>query len=269
MKQYRTLIAEDEPLMREYLRQNLHSIHSQFLAADCARDGLDALRMLNENHYDLLITDIKMPGMDGITLVEKMRESNKQIPVILLTGYDEFEYARAGLRLGVAEYLLKPLNDMELGECLERLKTRLESEKTIVLPAEWTPETIQSFISDCFANGNTEQSLLAKRAATYISEHFTEQITQTDVAEALGVSSAYLSSIFHETTGESYSKFLTRLRMTQAAILLKADPSLTLQRVAELTGYVSDKHFINVFKRFFQMTPNEYRKDAQQLHKTD
>ena len=263
MKQYRTLIAEDEPLMREYLRQNLHSIHSQFLAADCARDGLDALRMLNENHYDLLITDIKMPGMDGITLVEKMRESNKQIPVILLTGYDEFEYARAGLRLGVAEYLLKPLNDMELGECLERLKTRLESEKTIVLPAEWTPETIQSFISDCFANGNTEQSLLAKRAATYISEHFTEQITQTDVAEALGVSSAYLSSIFHETTGESYSKFLTRLRMTQAAILLKADPTLTLQRVAELTGYVSDKHFINVFKRYFQMTPNEYRKDAK------
>jgi len=263
MKRYRALIAEDEPLMREYLRQNLSAIHPSFYAADCVRDGLDALRKLGENTYDLLITDIKMPGMDGIALVERLRNSGRRLPVILLTGYDEFEYARAGLRLGVAEYLLKPLNDAELAQCLERLKNGLESKKTVVLPTEWTPETIQSFISDCFSDSDSEKSLLAKRAAAYISEHFTEQITQTDVADALGVSSAYLSSIFHEATGESYSKFLTRLRMAQAAALLKADPSLSLQRVAELSGYVSDKHFINVFKRYYHLTPNEYRKGAK------
>lgn len=260
MKQYRTLIAEDEPLMREYLRLNLHRIHPNYMASDCARDGLDALRKVNENTYDLLITDIKMPGLDGIALVEMLRENSNQLPVILLTGYDEFEYARAGLRLGVAEYLLKPLNDAELAQCLERLKEKLEREKTVAIPEKWTPATIQSFISECFSDTDSAQSLLAKQAASYISEHFTERITQTDVAEALGVSPAYLSSIFHETTGESYSQFLTRLRMTQAAILLKADGSLTVQRVAELTGYVSDKHFIHVFKRYFNMTPNEYRK---------
>ena len=71
------------------------------------------------------------------------------------------------------------------------------------------------------------------------------------MAGALGVTPAYLSSVFHEEKGESYSKFLTRLRMTQAALLLKSNPTLTLQHVAEQTGYASDKHFIGVFKKYF------------------
>lgn len=261
VREYRTLIVEDEPLMREYLENNLSKIHSSFTVADTAHDGLDALSLFEKNDYDLVIADIKMPRLDGIAFIEQLRGQKNNVSVILLSGYDEFEYARAGLRLGVAEYLLKPLNDAELQQALGRIVQRLETEKArVALPDEWTPKTIQRFITDCFTDTSPEYTMLAEQAAKYIAAHFSEQITQTDVAEALGITPAYLSSIFHEATGESYSKFLTRLRMTQAAMLLRSDPSLTMQSVAELTGYVSDKHFIHVFKRFFQMTPNEYRK---------
>lgn len=260
---YKALIVEDEPLMRNYLYDNISHLSPRFKASAAARDGLDALPLL-EDHFDLVITDIKMPGLDGIELVKHLRQSGNDVPVILLSGYDEFEYARAGLRLGVSEYLLKPVNDDELRHALQKIAEQLDQNCGMVkLPEDWTSESIQRFISDCFADRNREQSQLSERAAKYISDHFTETITQTDVAEALGITPAYLSNIFHEEKGESYTKFLTRLRMTQAALLLKSNPDLTIQAIAEKTGYVSDKHFISVFKKFFGETPNEYRRGSR------
>ena len=265
-KPYKALIVEDEPLMRSYLFENLSRLSPDFVAAASARDGLDALPHLAQQQFDLLITDIRMPGLDGIALVKRLRDAGNEIPVILLSGYDEFEYARAGLRLNVTEYLLKPLNDDELRKALKKIAEQLDQNAGMVkLPESWSPESIQRFISACFAEGGSEQSLLSERAAKYIADHFTEAITQTDVAEALGITPAYLSNIFHEEKGESYTKFLTRLRMTQAALLLKTNPELTVQSIAEMTGYVSDKHFISVFKKFFNETPNEYRRSNRKL----
>lgn len=257
---YRVLIVEDEPLMREYLSTQIGAIHSSFAAADAAHDGLAALALLKNGSYDLVVSDIRMPGMDGLSLVEHMRAEGCETPVILLSGYDEFEYARKAVHLGVVEYLLKPLNDAALHETLERLRQSIEqNRKTARLPEDLSPKSIAQFVASCFSDSTAEHTMLAERAATYITAHFTEQITQSDVADALGVTPAYLSSVFHEEKGESYTRFLTRLRMTQAALLLKTNSSLTIQSVAEQTGYLSDKHFISVFKRYFGMTPNEYR----------
>lgn len=261
MRLFKTLIVDDEPLMRQYLHENLNRIHPSFVAADSVRDALDALALLESSVYDLIITDIRMPGMDGIELIRRLRQENNSVSVILLSGFDEFEYARAALRLDVDEYLLKPLNDDELHAALEKIRVQLlETHSLVRLPVDWSPESIQQFIADCFTETNREQNLLAQRAADFIAAHFAEPITQSDVAEALGITPAYLSGVFHEAKGESYTKFLMRLRMTQAALLLKSNPDLTIQSIAERTGYATDKHFISVFKKFFHVTPNEYRR---------
>ena len=262
---YSVLIVEDEPLMRQYLLNNLSLIHPEFQVVNVARNGKEAVSVLEKTAFDLIITDIQMPGMDGLSFVKQLRDAGSGIPVIILTGYDEFEYARAGLRLGVAEYLLKPLNDSELCRVLEAIKGKIETKRnSVYLPDSWTDESIRDFLSRCFSgtNPNSEQANLSERAAAYISSHFTEPITQADVADALGITPAYLSSIFHEEKGESYTKFLTRLRMIQSAMLLKSNPDLTISAIAEQCGYLSDKHFISVFKKFFGTTPNEYRKQG-------
>lgn len=257
---YRVLIVEDEPLMREYLIASLPQLHRSFFPADAAHDGASALVLMETNSYDLMITDLRMPGMDGLQLIERVRSLGKTLPIIILTGYDEFEYARTALHFGVAEYLLKPLNDDALAETLERLDQVIRQRRnSMQLPKDLSPQNIASFVATCFTDSDGEHTLLAERAAKYIASHFTEPITQTDVAEALGITPAYLSSIFHEEKGESYTKFLTRLRMMQAALLLKSKPNLTIQTVAEQTGYTTDKHFIGVFKKYFGITPNEYR----------
>lgn len=257
---YRVLIVEDEPLMREYLIASLQRLNPSFVAADAAHDGLAALALFESNSYDLMITDLRMPGMDGLQLIERIRSMGKTLPIIILTGYDEFEYARTALHFGVAEYLLKPLNDDALTETLERLDRLIKQRRNAMqLPNDLSPQNIARFVATCFSDSDGEHSLLAERAANYIATHFTEPITQSDVADALGITPAYLSSIFHEEKGESYTKFLTRLRMMQAALLLKSNPGMTIQSVAEQTGYASDKHFISVFKKYFGTTPNEYR----------
>lgn len=257
---YRVLVVEDEPLMRDYLIGTVPLLHPSFAFVDGAHDGVAALALFEQNRYDLVITDLRMPGMDGLQLIERIRTLGKTLPIIILTGYDEFEYARTALHFGVAEYLLKPLNDDALRETLERMERVIQQHRSAMqLPEELTPKNIATFVATCFTETDREHKMLAERAASYITTHFTEPITQSDVAEALGVTPAYLSSVFHEEKGESYTKFLTRLRMMQAALLLKSKPNLTIQTVAEQAGYVSDKHFIGVFKKYFGMTPNEYR----------
>lgn len=258
--QYRVLIVEDEPLMREYLIASLPRLNASFVAAGSAHDGVAALALFEENSYDLMITDLRMPGMDGLQLIERIRSLGKTLPIIILTGYDEFEYARTALHFGVAEYLLKPLNDAALSETLDRLNRVIQQHRSAMrLPKDLSPKNIATFVATCFTESDGEHTLLAERAASYIATHFTEPITQSDVADALGITPAYLSSIFHEEKGESYTKFLTRLRMMQAALLLKSNPNMTIQSVAEQTGYASDKHFISVFKKYFGTTPNDYR----------
>ena len=258
--QYRVLIVEDEPLMRDYLTENLSRLHPSFVVADAAHDGISALALFEKSSYDLVITDLRMPGMDGLQLIERIRSLGKTLPIIILTGYDEFEYARTALHFGVAEYLLKPLNDDALRETLSRLEQVIGQHRSAMrLPDDLSPKNIAQFVATCFTESDREHKMLAERAASYITTHLTEPITQTDVAEALGVTPAYLSSVFHEEKGESYTKFLTRLRMMQAALLLKSSPGMTIQSVAEQTGYASDKHFIGVFKKYFGVTPHEYR----------
>lgn len=100
---------------------------------------------------------------------------------------------------------------------------------------------------------------LVDNAKEYVYEHFAEPITLSQVADSLDVSVTYLSKVFHDVVGESYIKFITRVRMEYAARLIKANPNEHIFSVAEKAGYFSLKHFNYVFKEFYNMTPTEYQ----------
>ena len=115
---YRALIVEDEDLMREYLATRLTDICPDWEAAATASDGVEAVEILAHDHFDAVLTDIRMPGMSGLELARIIRRTDPELPILILSGYDEFEYARASLRLNVFDYLLKPLNEDELSAAL-------------------------------------------------------------------------------------------------------------------------------------------------------
>lgn len=250
---FTALIVEDEPLMREYLMLHLTSIHGLWKTEGCARDGLEALALLRAKPFDLVITDIKMPHMDGLELADYIHVNHPGTDVIILTGYSEFDYARAAVRANAADYLLKPLQDVELHKALSKLATKRMAADSVPaavpVPAEAAPKE----------PAQDDPGILVQRARTYIRAHFTEPLSLNEVANTLAVNPAYLSSIFKSERGESYSKFILRLRMERAALLLRTYSAGKVNDIALEVGYSSTKHFYSVFKDYFGVTPNEYR----------
>ncbi|WP_373231973.1 response regulator [Cohnella sp.] len=126
---YRVMIVDDEPLIREGLRTIIEWEEYGFQVAASAADAMEALRKIPEASPHLMIVDIRMPGMDGLELLRAVQERQRPCPrFLILSGHADFEYARAALQLKVDGYLLKPIDEEELSEQLERIKETLREE---------------------------------------------------------------------------------------------------------------------------------------------
>lgn len=124
----KVLIADDEPNIREGLVHLIDWNSYGFVVAGLAINGLEALEFIQQENPDLLITDIRMPDMDGLELIEQIRTFNDSIRIIVLSGYDTFYYAQKAIQYGAERYILKPIEEDELIECLEKIRRENEEE---------------------------------------------------------------------------------------------------------------------------------------------
>ena len=125
----KVFLADDEIVVREGIRESFPWDETPYTLVGEAPDGEMALPMIRDTNPDIVITDIKMPFMDGIELCRILRVQMPWIGIIVLSGYDEFEYARQCIQLGVREYLLKPINAEDLREVLDKVSAQLKAER--------------------------------------------------------------------------------------------------------------------------------------------
>lgn len=123
---YRVVIVDDEEASLLYLRSIIDQFCPGFQVVREANDGLEALQALAEKKPDVLITDVRMPGMDGIALAKEARRLYPEITILMISGYSDFEYARGAVSAGAEEYLLKPLNVMQIAGIMENIRSRLD-----------------------------------------------------------------------------------------------------------------------------------------------
>ncbi|MCH5250772.1 MAG: response regulator [Lachnospiraceae bacterium] len=128
MNRYSVLLVDDEEEVFEVIRKKLDWESMGFHVAGYARNGVEALEMAEELQVDVVMTDIKMPYMDGLTLCRKLKELYPTMKVIIFSGFDEFEYAKEAIKIEAEEYILKPINANELREVFERIKVNLDRE---------------------------------------------------------------------------------------------------------------------------------------------
>jgi two-component system response regulator YesN len=126
---YKVVLVEDEIVTREGIRDNVNWNAHGFQFSGDAADGEMALSLLETTRPDVLITDIKMPFMDGLQLCKIIRERMPWIKIVILSGHDEFEYAHEAIKLGVKEYLLKPITVENLHKLLDKMGKLLETER--------------------------------------------------------------------------------------------------------------------------------------------
>lgn len=230
-------------------------------------DAKTALRHLEVEKPDLAIVDIRMPNMDGIQLMQFMREHKIDTEVIVLSAHREFEYAQQALEHGAVAYLTKPLDDADLIKAISQARTRMEEQefarrwgKRLAQMQEKDQMRLLREISEKAAVGYPQDSDgVIEKAKEYCRQHFAQEIDLQQVADYVCMNRNYFCDFFRKNTGQHFSEYLTLIRMEKAKELL-SKTEYRSQAIAALCGYKNSSHFGRVFKAFTGMTPKEYRR---------
>lgn len=243
----KVLVVEDEEMIRKGIVLTVDWTVLGCVVVGEAANGVEALAAVERYDPNLIITDLKMPQMDGIELLQTLRQQGNDAAVIILTAYDTFSYAQSALRLGAVDYLLKPFHDGDLENAIARLQKKREASPAAdILSA---PGSIK--------RGGKSRYVL--EAMEYIQSHYNDpDISVGTVAEHLGISEGHLSHIFKRETDSTLLNYLTRYRIHKAMALLK-DCRIKVYEVAQMVGYRDIAHFSATFKKQVGMSPSEYQ----------
>ncbi len=244
MSMYKVLIVDDEPVIAEGLKKIVDWEKYNCVVAGTASSGKEGLDMVEKCQPDIVFTDIRMPGMDGLTMIAALRSQHRNLQVIILTGYRDFDYAREALNLGVFRYLVKPSKMKELDEAMESLSERLSN---VAKEPQESPED----------DNTSANNFIVKQAISYMEHHYREKLSLTDVAEKVYVSHWHLSKLLN-STGKSFSDVLNEIRIENAKELME-DSSLHIADISDKVGFADTAHFSRVFKKYTGMSANEYR----------
>ena len=226
----RVLIADDEPLELEQLEWMIHRFDPLWEVRR-ASDGEEALKSIADEAFDLVLLDINMPGIDGLEVAAKTRERYPDLPIIMVTARTDFASTQQALRIGVTDYLGKPLIERELLEVLEK-HGRLR---------------------------NRPKSNMIYKVQQLVQERFNQRISLVELAGEVHVHPAYLSRKFHEDAGIPLSDYINRYRLEQACEFLLHDPDRTIAEVAREVGFTSQHYFSTQFRRHTGQSSSQYR----------
>lgn len=244
---YKIIIVDDEVWVSIGVKKLILKTGLPFQIVGEANNGIAAYEKVMAERPDILISDIRMPGISGLELMKKLNENNLELKVIFISGYAEFEYARAAIQLGAFDYLLKPIEEAAIRGLLERFISQRKNRNIIT-----NPESDNISVSDP----------RLKRIIEEIKQQYKEEVTLGILAEKYGLSIGYLSSLIKNELGVSFSKYITMKRIQDAKKLLKNE-NLSIDEIAEMVGYRDYFYFIKVFKNFTGISPSKYRKSFE------
>lgn len=256
MAEKRILIVDDEPNTRKGLAKMLEVWSAGRYQILQAENGQEAREIVEKEKIHLLITDIRMPEITGLMLVEGFKKAGKDLVVIIISSYSEFTYAQEAIQLGVKNYLLKPLNRQKLIEAVEQaLVDEERNERNGVIE-----KVIDEHLYHIEVK-NDQTRLPIKEACQYINDHLNEPLSLRDVSQSVHLNSSYFSFLFKEQMNVTFSEYVTRKRL-QAAKKLLMCTDLQIADISAAVGYKTDKYFIKLFKEHEGMTPSKYRKNV-------
>ena len=243
---YRVILVDDEALILRGLSTVIPWAEMGCEVVGTATNGQAGLELIRKLKPDILFTDIRMPNMDGLTMLAALGSEFPRMQTAVLTAYRDFDYARQAITLGVCRYLLKPSNLNELKETLRIMVSRLD-----LLPAA------EADVPD---DASEAGNFIVNAALDYMRENCMQQhLSLSAVADHVYVSQWHLSKLLNRETGKSFFDLLGSMRIEKSKTLLRT-PGMNIQDVAEQTGYTDVAHFSRTFKKLTGQTPGEYRK---------
>ena len=241
---YRVVLIDDERMILEGLTRVIRWKDWNCEVVGTAGDASEGAELIRKLQPQILFTDIRMPGQDGLTMLAGLRSEYPDMQVTVLTGYRDFSYAQEAIRLGVTRFLLKPSKMDEINEALTVMVEKLSKHGQRDL------ETGEE--------NSRAGSFLVNQAIGYMRQHSAEKLTLQEVADACYISQWHLSKLLNRFTEKSFYDILNGLRIEEAKRLL-SDPRLKIADIGDLVGYADPAHFARIFKKTTGMSANEYR----------
>ena len=240
---YRVLVADDEKLIAKNIAKSIEQLNPSFEISAICTDGKGALAYIAEHPVHVVFTDIRMPEMDGLELAKHIFFDYPYIQCVIISGYNDFDYARSAISYQVKNYLLKPINKEELRQSLSEIEAHLhtifDDLETVSVQEKSTEELV----------------MLIKE---YVQKNYQQTLDLSAMADTLGFSSAYLTKIFTKHEGLPPSKYIKKYRLTIAKqLLLTTD--IPISAIAEQTGFSDQFHFSKTFKSALGLSPSDYR----------
>ncbi|MCL6515503.1 response regulator [Alicyclobacillus sp.] len=279
---YQVLLVDDEPMVLQAIAALVPWEAHRTRLIGTADNGCAAYERIVAQTPHIVICDIKMPGMDGLELMARVRAELPEVLFAVLSGYEEFHLARRAMELGVRHYLLKPCNEDEIGRVLDALVAELDerrAEQARVMDLQAELARVRARLSELegdAADGAEGEPRgkpgLVERMVSYVQQHLADpSINLTHLAKhQFFVSPDYLGRLFRERTGLRFSDFLTMTRIQRAQELWRAEPALTVAEVAERVGFADHtQYFSQVFKKYTGDTPSGFRRRIRRTEDGD
>ena len=277
------LIVDSEKSGRDLLANSVEWEKNQIKVIGGAQNGKEALAMITSLKPDIVITDIKMPVMDGVSLIGQAKTLSPDTDFVVLTGCAEFETAQKVMRYGVKHYLLKPCDYVDMLETLNEIKSeRLHRQRlhtlirTISANLESMPGSARElFPSDFFTWSNQEQydyietrhGTIAQIMVRYVQTHYADaDLSLKQLAhEVIFMNDGYLGKLFKKEVGEKFTQYVLKVRMENAKYLIENSDGERLYEVATQVGLGENpQYFSQVFKKYTGYTPSDYKRKLQQ-----
>jgi YesN/AraC family two-component response regulator len=256
---YRVMVIDDEESARKLMKAAIDYESLGMEVVGEAASGIEAINVIDEIRPDIAFVDIAMPFMDGIEFTEIATARYPNLIIIIMTAFDQFEYARKCVSLPVFDYMLKPMVRAEVTKVLERAKEKLDASRHNLghkngfeRDAE-SDDFDESFDDDGLSGEINSTELIEK----YVMENFTDpKLNLTFIAQNFGFSASYLSRKFKADTGKNFAKYLTDLRMKKA--LRYAELGSKMYRTAGEVGIPDPNYFSRCFKKYTGMSYSDY-----------
>ena len=242
---YRVVLIDDERIIVEGLRRVVKWEDYGCEVVAVANNAETGAEIIRQHRPDILFTDIRMPGQDGLTMVAGLRSEFPDMQVAVLTGYRDFSYAQEAIRLGVSRFLLKPSKMDEINEALQAMTAHLDK-----LPHEKKEEEDE--------HTSNAGSFIVNQAVSFMESAYQQKLTLQEVADKCYVSQWHLSKLLNRYAGKTFYDILNSIRIKKAIELL-SDPKLKICDISEMVGYSDTAHFARTFKKLEGMSANEYR----------
>lgn len=255
------VIVDDEQIVLDGMKTVLKSAGRDWQVAGTAVNGVQGLEVIRSSRPDVVITDIKMPDMDGLEMSRLVKEEFPDTVIFVFSGYAEFNLAQKAIDLGVYNYLLKPMKYMEIYAALEKAEEFVLERRRARLEQEEQVKRLKSSIpllkEQDAGKKQKHRTKIIGEVLNYIEENYSKNISLKEASEKVYLNINYLSEIFKAELGENFTEYLKKYRVKKAIELLKR-MDLKIYQIAEMVGYSDSKHFSQVFKEITGVSPKDY-----------